>query len=216
MLLYQHQLSFYVRVMNLPAGRWVRRVLLAHLDDSWDSPYMAYIAKIRQRLNLPVAPPTVHSLKIHLNSWFLAHTNLVLSSLSLSCVPPLSSFSRARYVVENDGCTTIALFKFNNAGLGNRAPRNGRVRTGVCSLCGDFLSEVHVAFACPGMDAFRYEHTDIMGFQSMCAARGILQALSYKMYVLGRGWDGKPVSTSVYLRRSGQLQGVLSEWLRRS
>lgn len=216
MLLYQHQLSFYVRMMNLPAGRWVRMVLLAHLDGSWDSPYMAYIAKIRQKLGLLVAPPTIPFLKTHLNSWFLAHTNLVLSSLSLSCVPFLTSFSRARYVCENVGCSTIAQFKFNNASLGNRAPRAGRLRTGVCSLCAGVLSEVHVAFACPRMDAFRYEHTDIMVFQSMCAAKGILQTLAYKMYLLGKSWDGKQVSTSVYLGRGVRLQRVLTEWLRRT
>ena len=167
-------------------------------------------------MNLLMAPPTISFLKTHLNSWFLAHTNLVLSSLSLSCVPPLASFTRARYVCENDGCSPIAHFKLSNAGLGNRAPRAGRIRTGVCSLCGDVLSEVHVAFACPAMDDFRYGHTDIMRFQSMCAARGILQLLSYKMYLLGLGWDRKQVSTSVYLGRGRTLQRVLSEWLRRS
>ena len=177
---------------------------------------MAYISKIRQRLNLLVAPPTISFLKTHLNSWFLAHTNLVLSSLSLSCVPLLSSFSRARYVCEDDGCSAITRFKFNNASLGNRAPRAGRLRTGVCSLCGGVLSEFHVAFACPGMDAYRYDHTDIMFFQSMCLARGILQALSYKMYLLGLGWDRKLVPTSEYLRRGRLLHDVLSEWLRRT
>ena len=100
--------------------------------------------------------------------------------------------------------------------IGNCAPRAGRLRTGVCSLCAGVLSEVHVAFACPRMDAFWYEHTDIMVFQSMCAAKGILQTLAYKMYLLGKSWDGKQVSTSVYLGRGVCLQRVLTEWLRRT
>jgi hypothetical protein len=55
-----------------------------------------------------------------------------------------------------------------------------------------------------------------MVFQSMCAAKGILQTLAYKMYLLGKSWDGKQVSTSVYLGRGVCLQRVLTEWLRRT
>ena len=216
MLLYQHQLSFFVRVMNLPAERWVRRVLCAHMDGTWDSPYMAYISKVRQRVNLLAAPPTIHFLKSHLNSWFLAHTNLSLSLLSLTCVPLLTSFSRARYVCEHDGCSVLAKFKFCNAGLGNRAPRPGRQRMAVCPLCTGVLDEAHVAFICPVLDDYRQAHTDIMVFLTMCGARGVLRTLAYKMYLGGLHWNGIQVSSAVYLDRGLVLERVLSEWLHRT
>ena len=216
MLLYQHQLSFYVRVMNLPPERWVRRVLSAHLDGTWDSPYMSYIASIRQKLDLLVAPPSIPFLKLHMNSWFLAHTNDSISDLSLPYVSPLTAFSRARYVCEHDGCSPLAQFKLSNAGLGNRAPRSGRQRTTICSLCAGALDEAHVAFVCPGLEAYRYDHTNVMVFITMCATRGILRRLAFKMYVRGLDWNGQKISTSLYLARGLVLKRILAEWLNRS
>ena len=180
------------------------------------SPYMVYISKVRQKLQLLCAPPSVAFLKLHLNAWFLDHTNLALSQLSLPCVQPLSSFSRSRYVCEHDGCSTLASFMLSNAGLGNRAPRPGRLRAVICYLCHGILDEAHVAFICPRMDDFRYDHTDLMVFMSMCRARGILQFLAYKMYVRGLDWDGDMVPTSVYLARGKTLKRVVDEWLRRT
>ena len=216
MLLYQHQLGFYTRVMNLPESRWVRKVLRDHLEGAWVSPYMAYIAKIRQKLQLLCAPPTVAYLKLFLNSWFLDHTNLMLSGLSLPCVLPLSSFSRERYVCEHVGCSTIASLRLSNAGLGNRAPRYGRQRTAICSLCRGALDEAHVAFVCPAMDGFRYDTTDVMVFMTMCRARGVLPQLAYKMYVRGLDWNGVMVPLPLYLDRGSTLKRVVDEWLRRT
>ena len=216
MILYQHQLSFYTRVMNLPHNRWVRRVLCDHLEGDWVSPYISYIAKIRQKLQLFSAPPTIAFLKLHLNSWFIDHTNLVLFGMSLPCVSHLKTFSRARYVCEHDGCSTLARFKLNNAGFGNRAPRPGRQRTSVCSLCSGILDEAHVAFICPPMDDFRYDQTDLMVFMTMCRVKGTLQQLAYKMYLMGLDWNGEMVSTSVYLERGLTLERVANEWLRRT
>lgn len=216
MVLYQHQLSFYTRVMNLPSTRWVRSVLSDHLNGDWISPYIVYIAKIRQKLQLLSAPPSIKFLKTHLNSWFLDRVNRDLSQLSLHCVSPIKSFTRARYVRENDGCYTLAAYLLNSAGLGNRAPRAGRQRTGHCSLCNAALTEVHVAFLCPGMDDFRYNNTDIMVFIAMCRTRGTFPSLAYKWYVTGLDWNGVAVAASVYLKRGRNLQRISDEWLRRT
>ena len=159
---------------------------------------------------------TVAYLKLHLNSWFLDHTNLALSGLSLPCVLPLESFSRERYVCEHAGCTTLASFRLSNAGLGNRAPRPGRQRTGVCSLCRGVLDEAHVAFVCPAMDGFRYDNTDVMVFITMCRARGVLRQLAFKFYVRGLDWNGGQVETPVYLNRGVTLKRVVDEWKRRT
>ena len=216
MLLYLHQLNFYTRVMNLPQSRWVRRVLVEHLEGGWDSPYILNILKIRQKLGLLFAAPTVPFLKLHLDTWFLNRTNMELSRLNLPCVERLHKFSRQSYVFENDGCSPIACFKFLNAGLGNRAPRIGRRRTGVCSLCSGVLSEVHVVFDCAFMDAYRSGHTDISVFMTMCRSQGIFSQVAFKMYVTGLDWRGNLVSTSLLLRRGVHLKNILKEWLQRT
>jgi hypothetical protein len=216
MLLYQHQLGFYVRVMNLPHSRWVRKVLSAHLEGDWISPYYSYISKIRQNLQLLYAAPTKAFLKIHLNTWFISQTNLVISCSSLPCVDQIRDFSRSSYVHEHDGCSVIVRFKFNNAGLGNRAPRSGRQRTSVCSLCAGCLDEVHVAFICPLMDDYRVGYTDISRFLIMCRAGGVLPKLAAKMYMIGLDCNKQQISTSQYLKRGLNLRNLLNEWLRRT
>ena len=216
MLLYQHQLSFYIRVMNLPHGRWVRQALLDHLEGGWKSPYLSYIAKIRQELQLLYAVPTISFLKLHLNMWFLNKTDMEVSQLNLPCVAAMESFSRSSYVCEHDGCSTLACFKFGNARLGNRMPRPGRQRTSVCSLCSGCLDEVHVAFVCPVMDDYRRAHTDLVTFSTMCRARGILPRLTFKMYVTGLNWKGDPIPITQLLSRGLVLKNLTREWLSRS
>ena len=51
-LLYQHQLSFYLRLMKLPQSRWASKVLLDHPSGDWHSPYLAYICRIREKVGL--------------------------------------------------------------------------------------------------------------------------------------------------------------------
>ena len=213
-LLYQHQLGFFLRVMSLPADRWVRRVLCDHLGGSWVSPYYSYIADIRQKLQLFTIPVSKSSLKLHLNAWFLNQVNELVSSSSLDCVEPISDFSRSNYVCENMACSYIASFKFKNSGLGNRAPRTGRQRTHICSLCGGFLDEVHVAFLCPSLEAFRVAKTDLSCFLNSCKHDGILSTWAAKLYFCGLGKDKKPIGASQYLKRGMELKRVLDEWLR--
>ena len=216
MLLYQRQLGFYVRVMNLPQGRWVRKVLLEHLTGDWNSPYIAYITKIRQELQLYSVPPTIHFLKLHLNLWFINWVNDVISGAALPYVSPVQKFARARYVMEHDGCSTIVSYKFSNAGLGNRAPRPGRRRVSLCTLCSAHLDELHVAFVCPVLEEFRHRSTDIATFTSFCRTRGILPRLSFKMYLAGLDWMGNLLPVKEFLMRGVILRSITKEWLGRT
>ena len=216
MILYEKQLNFYTRVMNLPQSRWVHRVLSEHLRGDWVSPYMAYIAKIRQKTQLIVTPTSKTFIKVHLNSWFLNRINFDISNLSIPCISPMASFSRARYICENDGCQVIASFLFSCAGLGNKVPRPGRQRTSICSLCTGSLDEAHVAFHCPAMNEFREDKTDITRFITMCRTKNIYTNLAYKWYVTGKDWNGCAVSTPDYLSRGHTLRVMVEEWLRRT
>ena len=213
MKLYQQQLSFYIRLMNLPNDRWVRRVLLDHLRGNWASPYMQYIASIRQKLKILAVPPSSKSLKLLLNTWFLNQTNHELSRLSLHCILPLTSFSRMRYVCENGGCTPLAMFRLNNAGLGNRAPRLGRHRTTRCSLCNGSLNEFHVAISCPHLDHYRYRHTDIAFHVAMCRTKGIFPTVAFRLYLRGLDWNLNTISTSAFLKRGQTLRRITDRWL---
>ena len=216
MILYEKQLNFYTRVMNLPQSRWVHRVLSEHLRGDWLSPYIAYIAKIRQKIQLLITPTSKTFIKVHLNSWFLNNTNFNLSKLCLPCISPLISFSRARYICESDACQVLASFLFSCAGLGNKAPRPGRQRTSICSLCRGSLDEAHVAFHCPAMNDYREDNTDIARFITMCHDKNIYPNLAYKWYVTGLDCNGLAVSTPDYLSRGLTLQLMVGEWLRRT
>ena len=216
MILYQHQFAFFTRVMNLPSDCWVRKVLLDHFHGDWVSPYIRYFASIRQKLGILSMPRTINSIKIILNTWFLHQTNLELSRLSLPCLTPLSSYKRLPYVCENGSASTLAKFRLNNAGLGNRAPRPGRQRETHCSLCRGTLDEYHVAFSCPSMDSFRYKNTDVMTFISLCRTKGIFPKVAFRLYLRGLDWNKESVTTTAFLKRGDTLKRILDQWLHRT
>ena len=213
-LLYQHQLGFFLRMMSLPADRWVRRVLCDHLEGSWESSYYSYISSIRQKLQLYTIPVSKSSLKLHLNAWFLNKVNELVFNSSLECIEPISAFSRQGYVCESVASSVIASFKFMNAGLGNRAPRAGRNRIQVCTLCGGLLEEVHVAFLCPSLEVYRRTNTDLSSFLRHCQHNGILTAWAAKLYFRGLDIGRNPIAASQYLKRGMVLKNILSQWLR--
>ena len=213
MRLYELQLGFYIRPLNLSRDRWVHKVLYDHLTGGWHSPYMAYISRIRGELQLVDAPPSKKFLSIHLNCHFLNKTNRTISTQSLPNLMPVTSFARKSYVCEGYDSSVIALMKLSNAGLGNRAPRIGRSRATTCTLCHQILNEAHVAFSCSFLEEFRQQHTDISTFKSMCKVRGIYPTLAFKWYVNGLHWDGSQVTTTVYKNRGRVLAKVRDNWL---
>ena len=83
MRLYELQLGYYTRLLNLPRDRWVHKVLFDHLTGGWHSPYTKYISRIRTELQLIGAPPKKKVLSIHLNYHFLNKTNHTISIQSL-------------------------------------------------------------------------------------------------------------------------------------
>ena len=161
-------------------------------------------------------PPTNSILGRHLEHWALKLVNSRISSLNLSSVAKLVKFEKRSYVYEHQGLSHVAQFRLGCAGLGNKAPRQGRQRTFTCSLCREPLSECHVAFLCPAMEDFRHNNTDITTFISMCQSRSIHPRIAYKWYVMGLDWKDENIPTLAYLQRGQTLQKLLSEWLRRT
>ena len=186
------------------------------MEEDWDSPYLDYIAKIRQEVGLFNAPPSLQFLKVHLENWAVNKVNSELLTHNLPYVQPIMKFVRQNYVLEHEGCTSLAEFRLSNAGLGNRAPRVNRQRTSSCSLCQGNLSELHVAFECTRLHRFRLKHTGITRFLAMCLAGNVGASLAFKRYLLGLDWNGQPIPTSQFLERGLALRAVKERWLEMS
>ena len=101
MVLWQQQLSFYLRALRLPTSRWVSKVMREHLEGSWRSPYIAYIARIRGYVGLVRFAPTDKYLRLHLKAWWIRNVNAQLQALQTTeFVDPVKDFKREAYVYE--------------------------------------------------------------------------------------------------------------------
>ena len=72
--------------------------------------------------------PTKKAVGLHLDGHFLGVTNAAVSCLNLPSLRPRKKWTLARYVCESKEASTIAKVKLACAGLGNKAPRPGKVR----------------------------------------------------------------------------------------
>ena len=213
-LLWQHQLKYYMRLIALPESRWVSRTIQDHLSGEWQSPYVAYIARVREQLGLYQMPPTEKILKLHMDEWFLGATNRRLSSLSLPCVAPLVSWGRQPYVYENESCSYVAQFRMGCASLGNRAPILEGYRMKRCFLCNGDLDELHIAFVCPALEKLRRECVSLSSFRHMGLWRSFTMGDIFVKFVNGLDWDGSSVERAVYAQRGMMLKTMKLGWKR--
>ena len=213
LVLYQHQLSFYLRAMQLPKSRWVSIALEEHLSGGWDSPYMSYIAKIRRRTGLLDMAPTMSFLGKQLESWSLQEVNGRIDRLSCVTILPMKSFLREVYVCEGEGIGVLAAFRLGSAGLGNREPGKGQLeRKSQCQLCYGVLNEMHVAFTCSMVEDYRKKETDISFFRNVCRRKNIPVKQAYRRYVTGYDWNGIKVLQGSYAMRGAELKGIVKYW----
>ena len=105
LVLWQSQLSFYLRAMQLPESRWVSRALKDHLSGEWESPYISYMTRVRSAVGLLDMGPSLKYLKAHLESWAVVVTNTKLEEMSGPSILPVKKFSRQVYVGEEEGCS---------------------------------------------------------------------------------------------------------------
>ena len=213
LLLYQHQLSFYLRAMHLPKSRWVSLALEDHLSGLWKSPYMNYIAKVRKKIGMLEMAPSLKYLSKHLESWAVQGVNDKLGKLSCVTILPLKKFSREVYVWEGEGTGIMAAFRLGSAGLGNREPRRGQgAREIWCKLCSGVLNEQHVAFSCSAVEQYRKNETEITFFRNVCRRQNIHEKQAYRRYVTGYDWNGLKVSKKDYTKRGMELKGLVKFW----
>ena len=137
--------------------------------------------------------------------------NSTLASLQLPLVHQLNRLTRAGYVCENDSVAVIAAFKFSNAGLGNREPRQGHHRQLQCPLCSvpTTNDEFHLVIHCPSVSTLRTS-SNISSFITACQLKNFLFPKIFDYFVNG---NGKHISTDSYLERGNCLADMRKLWL---
>ena len=215
-VLYEHQLRFYVRVLNLDSSRWVKQALLEHLSLQWHSPYLAYILGIRSRLGLFEMPMQPTRLTRFCKEYFVSTTNQALSSLALPWLKPISLYRRQLYVKESPHSVILSQFRYNVANIGNKYPRVGRMTVQKdCPLCPqtERNTVAHLALFCSSIERVRKEQTSVTSFRNTCIFKGFSESYIFKLFINGFDWNENPVKAKDYLDRGRELDLLLNSWL---
>ena len=215
-VLYEHQLKYYSRLMNLDGSRWVKQAFLDHISLSWNSPYVAYILSVRSRLGLYEMPMCSGKLLKFTSDYFVRMTNSSLSALSLPWLIPVKKIARQIYVQESTASSTLSQFRYNIAPIGNRYPRVGKVTTQHdCPLCPCQTKNTvaHLAMFCSSIEKIRKEQTEISLFRNTCLRKGFSEEHTFKLFVNGYDWNENPVEANEFLDRGRELKVLLDSWL---
>ena len=215
-LLYEHQLKFYIRVLNMDEKRWVHQALLDHLSSQWSSPYIDYMLRVRTYLGLYELPMTTSTLLGFMDKFFLNLTNTKLSGLSLPWLSPIKKFGRLEYTREGMASATLASFRYDMANIGKKYPRIGRVCVAQqCPLCRDNTRNTvqHLTMYCPFIENIRKEQTSITSFRNTCLFKGFSEEYTFALYINGKDWNENPVPLQDFLERGVELKQLLDVWL---
>ena len=209
--LFERQLKFYLRILYLPASRWVHQALLEHLSGVWPSPYMNYIFSLRSRLCLLGIPKQFIDWKHQIYAHFLNVANVNISHLH--CIKQLKTFVRQPYVCESEWSTVISEFKLENEGLGNKQPRNGRPRKPYCPVCPMKFenSGFHLLFCCSSLAKLRAE-SGISTFIMICAMKGVSLYETFVLYINGLSSEKKSIGKSAHLERGKAMFDMRKKW----
>ena len=215
-LLYEHQLKFYVRVLNMDEGRWAKQAMLDHLSLRWKSPYIKNILAIRSKIGLYDLPMKQHRLVTFLNEYFVNSANQSLNLYSLPWIRPVKRLKRKLYVKEDAASITMAEFRYNVANIGCKYPRVGRFTVHRdCPLCpvSTKNNTVHIALFCPSIEGIRKSQTCIASFRNLCLSKGFSEDHTFELFVNGMDWNENPVEQAEYLERGSHLAVLLEAWL---
>ena len=215
-LLYEHQLKFYSRLLQLDSSRWVKQAFLEHQSATWSSPYIAHIRSIRSKIGMYELPMCQARLLRFTGEFFVGATNAALSSLSLPWLNPISRFRRQAYVQESEASVTLAQFRYDVAHIGNKFPRVGRLNTHRdCPLCPCPTPNTvsHLALFCPEIELVRKEHTSLAYFRNICIFKGFTEADTFQLLINGLDWNENPVGQEDFLRTGQELKFLMDSWL---
>ena len=182
------------------------------MSGTWVSPYMHYIHSLRVELGIHTAYRNSSFWKGLTMTYFLDKCNASL--VNYTCVNQLTGLERSRHVCENEFSTVITQFKFDHAGLGNKAPRPGYQRKPFCPLCPTHhkTSCYHILFVCSSISSLRAT-TGIQAFITTATIKGVSLDTAYKHFVNGLDLDEKPVDIKTYFERAKCMSDMRHEWL---
>ena len=215
-VLYEHQLKYYARLLQLGDSRWAKQALLDHHSCTWNSPYISYIQDIRSKLGLYEMPLSTSRLLSSTKDHFIRQVNKSLASHSLPWILPISSLSRKIYVQESAYSSTLSKFRYNVAPIGNKYPRVGgdNVRR-YCPVCPDNSANTpaHLSLFCPSVERIRKEQTSISLFRNFCISKGFTEDETFQLFINGSDWNKNPVEVGDYLQRGKDLTLLMESWL---
>lgn len=99
--LYSRQLKFMVRLMGQSSDRWSKDAYLDHLLGGWPSPYIRYMARVRDEVGMLRWPSSVKHVDIVIEHHFLSRTNKELRRLELPALQSVPKRARLAYVNES-------------------------------------------------------------------------------------------------------------------
>ena len=217
-VLYEHQLKYYARLLQLDSSRWAKQAFLDHQSPSWRSPYMDHIRSIRSEMGLYEMPLTTGRLLQVTRDYFVGVTNATLSSLALPWITPIKRLKRQGYVQESVASATLSQFRYDVAPIGKKYPRVGRLSTQHdCPLCpcATRNSVSHLALFCPSIEKIRKEQTSIASFRNICLFKGFSEDHTFQLLMNGLDWNENPVEPKDFLMIGKELKLLMDLWLAR-
>merc|ERR1712105_189462 len=212
--LYEKQIQFYFRLLNLSGNHWASKAFMEHASLKWKSPYLEYIYRIRQEVNMLVMPSSKSMISLLLNNHFANMVNKSLASMDLPAVSMITRFHCGRFVSEDEPIKEINRFLMSNAAIGYKVPRVGYLRQMFCPLCPRqvLLCEIHL-FSCQSLSGVRKE-TGIDTFMNLCMLYGNNFTTAYMFYLNGKDINGYWVQKDDMYSRGKALMALVQDFLR--
>ena len=116
--LYSTQLKYFVKLFTQPDDRWSKDALLDNIFGGWSSPYLNYLASIRNEVGMDRWPVSMREADNVLQYHFLKVTNDEIERLSLPALEPLAKRRRMDHVDESHDSqvcyplVSVALYSF--------------------------------------------------------------------------------------------------------
>ena len=153
-----------------------------------------------------------------ISSHFVKQFNDKLSTLSLPWLRPIKVLKRLPYTKEGLSSETIAKFRYDSAGIGNKFPRVDRaVKQVYCPLCPTMVRNTvfHVALFCPAIEKLRKEQTVMTFFRNLCRTKGYSDDYIFELLINGYDWNENPSYLVDFFSRGSDLKLLLDDWLSR-
>ena len=217
-VLYTGVMKYLVRLKGQPESRWSKDALKAHLLQRWDSPYLAYIARIRTEVSAVVTPVSARHVDIIMTGHFDYELNKSISGLKLPAVQEVDKREMGKHVCEREASRVLSLWKLDQGDLGRRQPREGWVRQSTCPPCRRIkdelhgLSSCHVLMECEVLGHLR-EVLGVKAFADQYIAQSRMLEEAFSDYVNGLDVCGNYVGFDGHMERGEVIEQMQDEWL---